>query len=388
MGSILAHVGPVVPLSDKLYEKAKEVFASYNLAAAPEEAGAAAAGDNADPDVSAKPKSIPEFRIPYKKLASALYKCGVCPFDVDALEDPLPLSAEREDEGDAEKDVGGEDGEEEEKNSAPSERPVHPTKLRMARIIAQFSVDAELGPSQTLKEQDFLNFVSRFQAPAFQYGQRMRRAAGRGCTDDVLDLLLRGTDVNTADGEGLTSLHYATEFNRKDLIQAISDFAGDKLIVDARCKAGWSPLYTACHHNNIDVVRLLLALGAGTSVTTILGKTPLHAAAGQGFLPIVQVLLDAGADGKQQCSSGMTPMHDAAYKCQVDCYDLLSESEACDVKIKENLKYTAEQILHGATGTNTGGPMSYGGSTLAAASIARGDENSVTGRGEEDGENC
>jgi ABC-type sulfate transport system substrate-binding protein len=68
----------------------------------------------------------------------------------------------------------------------------------------------------------------------------------------------------------------------------------------------------------------------------------------------------------------MTALHDAAYKGQINCYELLSISVACDVNQKEGLKYKAEQLLHQTTGTNVNGPMSYGGSTLAAASIAEG----------------
>lgn len=73
------------------------------------------------------------------------------------------------------------------------------------------------------------------------------------------------------------------------------DLSGERLIINPRCKAGWTPLYSACHHNNIEIVRLLLDLDASTSITTNLQKSPLHAAAGQGFADIVQVLLDAGA---------------------------------------------------------------------------------------------
>jgi len=72
------------------------------------------------------------------------------------------------------------------------------------------------------------------------------------------------------------------------------DLSGANLLISPRCKAGWTPLYSACHHNNIEVVKLLLDFGASTNVTTNLQKSPLHAAAGQGFADIVQVLLDAG----------------------------------------------------------------------------------------------
>ena len=366
MGSILAKDGPIVPLSDSLREKALHVFncskptaivdpVAVAPVAAPGKAGksAPAPAPVVDPlpiliDAQAK-----EWRMPYSSLAKALFQCGVTPVDISTLAESTQAGTEEA------KNI----------NSSTSVNSSLSTQDRLARLIALYSQDNDLGPSQTLSEEGFLTFVSRFHAPAFHYGQRMRRATGRGCTNDVLELLLRGTDVNTADGEGLTLLHYASEFNRGSLIQAVASLCGSHLMVNPRCKAGWTPLYTACHHNNIDVVKLLLTLGADTKLTTIYGKSPLHAAAGRGFVSIVQVLLDAGADGKMQCSAGMTPLHDAAYKEQVACYELLLVHPSVDSSQKETLKYTAEQLLHGTTGTNVGGVMSYGGSTVAAASV-------------------
>ena len=55
-----------------------------------------------------------------------------------------------------------------------------------------------------------------------QYGQRLRRSAGRGDVARVVELLQRGCPVNTSDGEGLSALHYACEFNKTEAIRALA----------------------------------------------------------------------------------------------------------------------------------------------------------------------
>jgi Ankyrin repeats (many copies) len=89
------------------------------------------------------------------------------------------------------------------------------------------------GPSE-IDEKAFIKFLESFQAPAYNYGQRLRRNAGRGELRDVTDLIIRGCDVNTADGEGLTSLHYACEFNRADIVRALKMLVGEALMVNTK----------------------------------------------------------------------------------------------------------------------------------------------------------
>ena len=83
-------------------------------------------------------------------------------------------------------------------------RQEHPLVTRMNRLIATLSNDksCNIGPANSLDKDGFLYFVGAFYAPQYYYGQRMRRAAGRGCVSDVLDLLMRGIDCNCGDGEG------------------------------------------------------------------------------------------------------------------------------------------------------------------------------------------
>ena len=194
-------------------------------------------------------------------------------------------------------------------------------------------------------EDAFVAFVSKFHTPAYQYGQRLRRSAGRGLVEDVLGLLNRGCSVNTADGEGLTSLHYACEFNRLSVIDALVDFAGEMLIINAKDKFGWTPLHCAIHHGNPQCAEKLLSLGALVGVGSIVGKTPLHAAAAQGRLEIAEMLLAKEASAAQIDDFGMTPLHEAAFKAQRQMYALLESTPSADKSIRDKLGNLASDYL-------------------------------------------
>lgn len=88
------------------------------------------------------------------------------------------------------------------------------------------------GPSD-MDEKAFLDFVSSFIAPSYYYGQRLRRNAGRGELVNFTELIIRGCDANTGDGEGLTSLHYACEYDRASVIDALDGLVGKALIINA-----------------------------------------------------------------------------------------------------------------------------------------------------------
>jgi hypothetical protein len=99
-------------------------------------------------------------------------------------------------------------------------------------ILIDLIIRIYIGPSD-MDEKAFLDFITSFIAPAYYYGQRLRRNAGRGELIDFTELILRGCDANTGDGEGLTSLHYACEYDRVNIIDALEGLAGKTLIVNA-----------------------------------------------------------------------------------------------------------------------------------------------------------
>jgi hypothetical protein len=143
------------------------------------------------------------------------------------------------------------------------------------------AVDRLSGQRQEFDEDEWCMLLEDYHAPAYHYGQILRKYCGRDEIDQVEELLVRGCDVNSGDGEGLTPLHYAAELNRVRIINTLSELSNGRLNVCAQDKYGWSPLHSASHQGNTDAVQALLRLGADASSVDKYGKTPLHYAAAQ-----------------------------------------------------------------------------------------------------------
>jgi ankyrin repeat protein len=58
---------------------------------------------------------------------------------------------------------------------------------------------------------------------------------------------------------------------------------------------GATPLYVACAKGHTDIVRTLIAGGAGVNISNSEGITPLFIAAWNGHTTIFRALVDAGA---------------------------------------------------------------------------------------------
>lgn len=194
-------------------------------------------------------------------------------------------------------------------------------------------------------DDEFVAFVAKWHNPPYYYGERVRKLVGRGCLEDCLDIFTRGCDVNTADGEGTSALHYCAEFNRVDIIRALSDVFQGGLILNAKDKAGWTPLHNAVHYGNIECAQELLMRGASPNVTNSVGKSPCHSAAAQGRTDICKLLLENGANPAQPDSTGMTPLHEAAYKVQPETYQILLEAPGAEPAAKDKLGNTANDYL-------------------------------------------
>lgn len=223
-------------------------------------------------------------------------------------------------------------------------------EAKLVESVVEDMLDSKLDGDE-LDVDAMCSFAERFQNPSFEYGQRLRRYAGRGCADEVQRILVRGCNANTADGEGLTALHYACEFNKLDVIRVIREVAGESLVINAQCKYGWTPLHCAAHHGNSDCVDMLLEMDAGLEVPSKELKTALHMAAGQGRVEICQKLLSAGAEINAVDKHKMTAFHDAAYKGHAVCYRALVAAGA-DVSILDELGNSAESYLEDRTGMN------------------------------------
>ena len=148
-------------------------------------------------------------------------------------------------------------------------------------------------------------------------------AAMRGDTAKVRVLLRQGADVNGAQGDGMTALHWAA--TRGDAAEiAMLVYAGAR--VDGVTRNGnYTPLHLAARGGRAPAVKALLKAGANPkAVTTAGGATPLHLAAQIGSVESIVALLDAGAEvDVREGAWGQTPLMWAANYDRVDVVKLL-----------------------------------------------------------------
>lgn len=106
--------------------------------------------------------------------------------------------------------------------------------------------------------------------------------------------LLADADVNEAQGDGSTALHWAVYWDNQELTQQLLNAGAD---AQAITRLGATPLYLAAVNGNAALLQILLEAGADPMATVLEnGETPLMFAARSGNPDSVAVLLDAGAD--------------------------------------------------------------------------------------------
>lgn len=136
-------------------------------------------------------------------------------------------------------------------------------------------------------------------------------AAMRGDLATVRALLSKGVDVNAAQGDGMTALHWAA--NRGD-VSLVSVLLRAKASVKATTRIGaYTPLHIASQGGNAPVVKALLGAGADARAITTEGATALHLAAMGGDSVVITALAAAGGDvNAAEPTWGQTPLMVAA----------------------------------------------------------------------------
>ena len=136
-------------------------------------------------------------------------------------------------------------------------------------------------------------------------------AAARGDLESVRTLLRDGADVNAAQGDGMTALHWAALRGDSEMVSVLV-YAGANVASTTRLGA-YTPLHLASRDGRAEAVTLLLEAGSDANAATTTGATPLHLAAAGGDVPTLTGLLEAGAgvDAQEQ-ANGQTPLHFAA----------------------------------------------------------------------------
>ncbi len=142
-------------------------------------------------------------------------------------------------------------------------------------------------------------------------GSVVADAAERGDIDAVRKAIARGEDVNIAQGDGMTALHWAADH---------ADTAMTSLLLKSKANVkavtrinAFTPLHIASKTGNATVVRALLAAGSDAKAVTNSGASATHFAAAAGNADALDALIDKGADvNAREPEWGQTPLVFAA----------------------------------------------------------------------------
>jgi ankyrin repeat protein len=156
---------------------------------------------------------------------------------------------------------------------------------------------------------------------------RVADAARLGDRGAVRALLKEGADVNSAQGDGMTALHWAALNGDADLC-AMLLHAGANVKAVMRL-GGYTPLSMAARHGHTAAIATLIKGGADVNAATSNGVTPLMFAAASGRADAVSVLLDHGAevDAKEHAME-QTALMFAAASNRVEAMKVLLERGA------------------------------------------------------------
>ena len=141
-------------------------------------------------------------------------------------------------------------------------------------------------------------------------------------TATIRKLIKEGGDVNAAQGDGMTALHYAALNGDAELAQTLL-YAGANVGAKTRI-GGYTPLHLAAQVGNANVIAPLVAAGSQVSSLTGTGATALMHAAHSGNADAVRILIENGADPNiKETANGQTALMFAAASDRIDVVKLL-----------------------------------------------------------------
>jgi ankyrin repeat protein len=152
-------------------------------------------------------------------------------------------------------------------------------------------------------------------------------AARDGDAEAVRSLLKAGADVNAAQGDGMTALHWAAANDDAPMAEMLV-YAGANLEAATRVGA-YTPLLVASKAGSTGAISALLEAGSDADARTTTGVTALHLAAAADDAASIEQLLAHGADADvRDFSRGQTPLMFAAARNRVAAMGALIEAGA------------------------------------------------------------
>ncbi|HJU44454.1 MAG TPA: ankyrin repeat domain-containing protein, partial [Vicinamibacterales bacterium] len=184
----------------------------------------------------------------------------------------------------------------------------------------------------------------------------------------VRKLIKEGGDVNAAQGDGMTALHWAALNGDAELASMLL-YAGAN--VGARTRiGGYTPLHLAAQIGHANVIAPLIAAGAQVSAVTSTGATALMHAAHSGNADAARMLIENGADlNVKETANGQTALMFAAASDRVDVVKLL---------IARGADLAATSRVEDLSALTTSSEVDQNGVPRQAPAAQRGDVPGVT----------
>ncbi len=156
---------------------------------------------------------------------------------------------------------------------------------------------------------------------------RVVDAAMRGDRDAVRKLIKQAADVNAAQGDGSTALHWAASKGDAEMAQLLL-YAGANVRATTRI-GGYTPLFMAAKSGAAPVINVLLKAGSDANLKAVDGLTPLMLAALSGSREAIRLLTERGAEvNARESEHGQTPMMFAAAFDRPDAIKELAKRQA------------------------------------------------------------
>ncbi|MHC4155680.1 MAG: ankyrin repeat domain-containing protein [Planctomycetota bacterium] len=196
----------------------------------------------------------------------------------------------------------------------------------------------------------------------------LHRAAKKGDVEEVKRLLDQGADLEARDKAGSTPLHLGSYTGRYEVVKLLIAAGAD---LNAKDDWGSTPLHDAIYSRRRDVAELLIAKGADVKIRNKSGETPLSLAAGEtGDMDFLRLLITRGADVNNTNNAGYAPLHIGVGGGYKDIVELLI-AEGANVNANFNQKGAP---LHVAACGNTAAHRD-----IAKLLIAKGADINQTG---------
>jgi ankyrin repeat protein len=171
-------------------------------------------------------------------------------------------------------------------------------------------------------------------------------------------LVQEKTDVNAAEPDGTTALHWASYRDDGESADLLIKAGAN---VNAANDLGATPLWTASLNGSATMVRRLLQAGANPNAALLLGETPLMVASRSGNPDVVEQLLAKGANVNARAARGQTALMWAVSQTHPDVVKVLLSHRA-DVHARSESWRQMEAVSpHGAPEYNREIP--YGNNT-------------------------